>query len=121
MKTTNVATMIGDGAMRPTRLQGERTQFAAGPWRVDAETPNHAPIITAEDGKGRDLAEIRGESKDERAATARLIAAAPELFKEVKAFCDYYSGGAAPRLGNGQARKSLDKLLAIIAIVESAE
>lgn len=61
------------------RVPAKPGKYAPGPWRVDAETPNHAPIITAEDGKGRDIAEIRGESKEERAATARLIATAPNM------------------------------------------
>lgn len=59
-------------------------EVARPPWRVDAETPNHAPIITAADGMGRDIAEIRGDTKAERAATARLIAAAPELLEALK-------------------------------------
>lgn len=79
-------------------------RYAPSPWRVDAETSNHAPIITAADGKGRDIAEIRGDTKEERAATASLIAAAPDLLEMLRAalpLIDDAAQDARSKHGNG--------------------
>lgn len=63
-------------------------KFALGPWRIDAETVNHPPIIAARDGKGRDIAVIHGDSKEERAATARLVAASPKMAMFIRELYD---------------------------------
>lgn len=53
-----------------------------GPWESKPETDYVPAQIWAD---GRQLAEIYGESRDTRAANARLIASAPDLFAALQA------------------------------------
>jgi hypothetical protein len=52
-----------------------------GPWEAKRETDYVPAQVWA---AGRQLAEVYGESREPRAANARLIAAAPELLKALQ-------------------------------------
>ena len=56
-------------------------EHTAGPWEAKLE-PEYVPAqVWAE---GRQVAEVYGETREARAANARLIAAAPELLKALQ-------------------------------------
>ena len=82
--------------------QGKSTP---GPWYTVG-----GQEIMARDGAGSILiAQSHAGHREERGANARLIAAAPDLLEACQRFVDYYTPFPA-RLGNGQARKSLDEM-----------
>jgi hypothetical protein len=68
-------------------LKPAKPQHSPLPWRIDSETPNHAPIITAQDGHGRDIAEIRGDSREQRALNAKLIVRAVNHADKLAELC----------------------------------
>ena len=55
---------------------------------TDDETVNHGPIIIQRHG-ALEVAVIYGDGKEQRAANASLIAAAPELLEALKALEDH--------------------------------
>lgn len=66
------------------KASAARIAHTPGPWMTDDETVNHGPIIIQRDGS-LEVAAIYGEGKDQRAANARLIAAAPDLLEALQA------------------------------------
>ena len=76
-----------------------------GPWEAKRETDYVAAQVWAD---GRQLAEVYGESREARAANARLIAAAPELLNVLQRtitefWAEYECPDCAPeQVANGQ-------------------
>ncbi len=59
-----------------------------GPWRVDGQAHDMAGSAIIRDAGGFPVASTRSWIKEQHDANARLVAAAPDLLKELKVFVD---------------------------------
>ena len=93
------------------------TNYTPGPWTADEIRHDYDQVIRNKDRDPVALVLLGGYSPVCGKANARLIAAAPDLLMAVNRFVDYYKS-CPGRLGNGQARKSLDEFEVAIAKAE---
>ena len=110
------------------------SKHTPGPWKTDIRSgiavvyfgPENTEACIDGIPNNRRLAEFHGEYHEDIGCwklgprdegNACLIAAAPDLLTAVSRFVEYYKS-CPGRLGNGQARKSLDEFEAAITKAE---
>jgi len=100
----------------PSREQGEKPKFTPGPWRVVLEL-GLPTVVAAESEKVADIicTRVKREAKrEELAANARLIAAAPTLYAACQAMRKSLNGSPTDFAGMLAAHRQLDAAVALV-------